>query len=65
MTLTIYCYKKKDFGFQRLSPYIKDLIAQMTGIENVVQNAVSKERPYCNNAILQILYKYCFGFCPA
>ena len=25
MTLTIYCYKKKDFGFQHLSPYIKDL----------------------------------------
>ena len=48
MTLTIYCYKKKDFGFQRLSPYIKDLIAHMIGIENVVQNALNKDRPYDN-----------------
>ena len=62
MTLTIYCYKKKDFGFQRLSPYIKDLIAHMTGIENV-QNALSKDRSY-DNAILEIFYKYCLRFCP-
>ena len=46
MTLTIYCYKKKDFGFEHLSPDIKDLIAHMTGIENVVQNALNKDRPY-------------------
>ena len=46
MTLTIYCYKKKGLGFQRLSPYIKDLIAHMIGIENVVQNALNKDRPY-------------------
>ena len=32
MTLTIYFYKKKDFGFQRLPPYIKDLTAHMIGI---------------------------------
>ena len=48
MTLTIYCYKKKDFGFQRLSPYIKDSIAHMIGIENVIQNALSKDRTYDN-----------------
>ena len=48
MRLTIYCYKKKDFGFQCLSPYIKDLIAHMTGIENVVENALSKDRTYDN-----------------
>ena len=48
MTLTIYCYKKKDFGFQRLSPYIKDLIARITGIEIVVHNALSKDRTYDN-----------------
>ena len=48
MTLTIYCYKKKDFGFHCLSPYIKDLIAHMIGIENVVQSALNKDRP-CNN----------------
>ena len=46
MTLTIYCYKKKDFGFQRLSPYIKDLIVHMIGIKNVVRNALNKDRPY-------------------
>ena len=46
--LTIYCYKKKDFGFQRLSLYIKDLIAHVAGIENVVQNALSKNRTYGN-----------------
>ena len=45
MTLTIYCYKKKGFRFQRLSPYIKDLIGSMIGIENVVQNALNKDRP--------------------
>ena len=44
MTLTIYCYKKKVLGFQRLSPYIKDLIAHMIGIENVVQNNLNKGR---------------------
>ena len=48
MTLTIYCYKKKDFGFQGLSPYIKDLMAHMIGIENVVRNALNKDRPYDN-----------------
>ena len=48
MTLTIYCYKKKDFGFQRSSPYIKDLIAHMIEIENVEQNALNKDRPYNN-----------------
>ena len=41
-----YCYKKKGFGFQRFSPYIKDVIAHMIGIENVVQNALNKDRPY-------------------
>ena len=48
MTLTIYCYKKKDFGFQCLSPYIKDLIAHMIGIENDVENALNKDGPYDN-----------------
>ena len=48
MTLTIYCYKKKGFIFQRLSPYIKDLIEPMIGIENVVQNALNKDRPNDN-----------------
>ena len=48
ITLMIYYYKKKDFEFQCLSPYIKDLIANMTGIENVVQNAQSKDRTYDN-----------------
>ena len=37
--LTIYCYKKKDFGFQRLSPH-------MTRIENVVQNAITNDTTY-------------------
>ena len=40
--------QNKDFRFRRLSPYIKDLIASMTGIENVVQNALSKDRTYDN-----------------
>ena len=31
-----------------LSPYIKDLIAHVIGIENVVQNALSKDRTYDN-----------------
>ena len=44
----IYCYKTKDFGLQRLSQYIKDLIVHMIGIENVVQNALSKNRTYDN-----------------
>ena len=48
MSLTICCYKKKYLGFQRLSPYIKDLIAHMIGIENAVQNALSKDRTYDN-----------------
>ena len=48
MTLTIYCYKKKDFGFQGLPSYIKDLRAHLTGIENVVKNALSKDTPYDN-----------------
>ena len=48
MRLTIYCYKKKDFGFQRLSLYIKDLKAHMIGIENIVQNALGKDRTYDN-----------------
>ena len=48
MRLTIYCYKKKDFGFQRLSPHIKDLIAHMIEIKNVVQNNLSKDRTYDN-----------------
>ena len=47
MRLTVYCCKKKDFGFQRWSPYIKDLIAHMIGIENV-QNALRKDRTYDN-----------------
>ena len=38
--------EKNDFRFQRLSPYIKDLITHMTGIENVAQNALSKNRAY-------------------
>ena len=46
MRFTIYCYKKKDFGSQCLSPYIKDLIAHIIGIENVAQKALSKDRPY-------------------
>ena len=33
------------------TPYIKDLIAHMSGKENVVQNALSKDRTYDN-------YKY-------
>ena len=45
MRLTIYCYKKKDFGFQRLSLYIK---AHMIGIENIVQNALGRDRTYDN-----------------
>ena len=48
MTLMICYYKKKDFEFQRLPPNIKDLIAHMTGIENVVQNALNKDRLYDN-----------------
>ena len=48
MVLTIYCYTKKDFGFQRLPPYMKYLIAHMTGIENVVQNTLNKNRTYDN-----------------
>ena len=40
--------QKESFGFQHLSPYIKDLIAHMIGIENVVQNALNKDRPYDN-----------------
>ena len=48
MRLTIYCYKKKEFGFQCLSPCIKDLIAHMIEIEHVVQYALSKDRPYDN-----------------
>ena len=48
MKLTIYCYTKKDLGFKRLSTYIKDLIAQMIGIENVVQNALSNDKAYDN-----------------
>ena len=43
-----YCYKKKDFGFQRLSPYIKDLIVHMIGTENAAQNALNKDKPYDN-----------------
>ena len=39
-------YKKKDFGIQGLSPYIKDLIGHMIGIENVVQNALNNDRTY-------------------
>ena len=46
MRLKIFCYKKKDFGFQRLSLYIKDLIVHMIGIEIIVQNALNKDRPY-------------------
>ena len=57
MKLTIYCYKKKDFGFQRMSRYIKDLIAHIIWTENVVQNALSNDRNY-DNAILQMFYKY-------
>ena len=48
MRLTIYCYKKKELGFQCLSPCIKDLIAHMIEIEHVVQYALSKDRPYDN-----------------
>ena len=48
MRLTIYCYKKKDFGFQSMSPYIKDLIAHMIRIENIVQNALIRDRTYDN-----------------
>ena len=33
-------------GFQRLSTYIKDLIAYMIGTENVVQNTLNKDRRY-------------------
>ena len=39
---------QKDFGFQRLSPYIKDLIARMIGKENVIQNTLRKDRAYDN-----------------
>ena len=42
MGLKIYCYDKKDFGFQDL------LIARMIGIENAVQNTLSKDRTYGN-----------------
>ena len=38
--------QKRDFRYQRLSPYMKDLIARMTGIESVVQNALTKGRTY-------------------
>ena len=48
MRLEIYCYKKKYFIFQRLSPYIKDLIAHVIVTENVVQNVLSKDRTYDN-----------------
>ena len=48
MRLTICCYKKKEFGFQCLSPCIKDLIAHIIEIENVEENALSKDRPYDN-----------------
>ena len=48
MPLKIYYYKKKYFGFQRLSPYTKDLKAHMIGIKNIVQNALNKDRPYEN-----------------
>ena len=41
-------YKKKDIGFQRSSPYTKDLIAHMVRIESIVQNALSKDRIYGN-----------------
>ena len=40
--------QKKYFGCQRLSLYIKDLITHMIGIENVVKNALNKDRPYDN-----------------
>ena len=40
--------QKESFGFQRFSPYIKDFIAHMTVIENVVLNALNKDRPYDN-----------------
>ena len=48
MRLTICCYKKKEFGFQCLSPCIKDLIAHIIEIEHVEENALSKDRPYDN-----------------
>ena len=48
MRLTICCYKKKEFGFQCLSPCIKDLIAHIIEIEHVEENALSKDGPYDN-----------------
>ena len=59
------CYKKKDFGFPRLSPCVKDLIAHMIGIENVVQNVLRNIELMIINAILQIFCEYYLPFCVA
>ena len=42
--MTCYCCKKKDIGFEPLSPYVKNLIAHMIGVENIVQNVLINDR---------------------
>ena len=51
MKWAIYYDKKKDFRFERLSPYIKEMI----GIENVLQNALRNDRTYDNKCHITII----------